>query len=103
MSLTQYIKDTRGEMKHVSWPTRHQVVVYTTAVVVVSIITALFLGAFDWVFSQGVNEILFNAPLPTVESLGVEVNEVPAGEVQLETPEDQSGETAPTFDIAPTN
>ena len=46
-----YIKDTREELTHVSWPTRRQSVVFTTVVVLVSILTALFLGFFDYLFS----------------------------------------------------
>lgn len=58
MSLTQYLKDTRGELHHVSWPTRTQTIVYTVLVIGVSIVTALYLGAFDYLFSQGLNRAL---------------------------------------------
>ncbi len=51
MKLSEYLKDTRAEMKHVSWPTRRQVFMYTGIVIIVSIITALILGFFDFVFS----------------------------------------------------
>ncbi len=50
MKLTEYIKDTRAEMKHVSWPTRRQSVVYTVMVVVVSLAIGLLLGLFDSFF-----------------------------------------------------
>ena len=50
-----YLKDTLAELKHVSWPTRAQTIVYTVLVVVVSLLTALFLGAFDFGFSRGLN------------------------------------------------
>ena len=46
-----YIKDTRGELAHVSWPTRKQAFIFTAVVIVVSILTALFLGFFDFIFS----------------------------------------------------
>ena len=46
-----YVKDTRGELSHVSWPTRKQAIVFTAIVVVVSIITAIYLGFFDYVLS----------------------------------------------------
>lgn len=103
MSLTQYIKDTRGEMKHVSWPTRHQVIVFTTAVVVVSLLTSVFLGAFDWLFGQAVNEVIFEGGLPTTEDLGIEVTDVSTDAVEIESPEDAEGANAPVLDIAPTN
>ena len=49
--LINYVKDTRGEMKHVSWPTRRQAIYFTILVVILSILTAIFLGFFDYIFS----------------------------------------------------
>lgn len=46
-----YIKDTRGELIHVSWPTRSQAIVFTAIVILISIITAVYLGLFDYVLS----------------------------------------------------
>jgi len=46
-----YIRDTRGEMKHVTWPTRRQALIYTVIVIVISVITSAYLGLFDYVFS----------------------------------------------------
>ncbi len=48
MSLISYIKDTQGELKHVSWPTRYQAIVFTIVVVLISIFVSLFLGFFDY-------------------------------------------------------
>ncbi len=52
MKLTEYIKETRAEMAHVTWPTRKQAVLYSVAVVVISIVIAFVLGAFDYIFAQ---------------------------------------------------
>lgn len=49
MSLITYLKDTKGELKHVSWPTRTQSIVFTVVVVLISIFTAFFLGFFDYI------------------------------------------------------
>lgn len=49
--LINYIRDTRGEFKYVSWPTRQQSIVFTVVVIVVSILVAFFLGFFDYIFS----------------------------------------------------
>ncbi|MEK7176874.1 MAG: preprotein translocase subunit SecE [Patescibacteria group bacterium] len=46
-----YLKDTREELKHVSWPTRTQSIVFTVAVIAISILAAIFLGFFDFIFS----------------------------------------------------
>ena len=49
--FVNYIKDTRGELQHVSWPTRKQSIVFTAIVVAVSLLTAVYLGFFDYVLS----------------------------------------------------
>ncbi len=56
--ITEYIKETKGELKHVNWPTRKQTLYYTLIVVVLSVIVAYFLGLFDYLFSQGLVKII---------------------------------------------
>ena len=51
--LTNYFKDTRSEMKHVSWPTQNQTVNFTIMVLGISIFTGLLLGLFDIIFQLG--------------------------------------------------
>ena len=46
-----YLRDTRGEMKHVTWPTRRQALIYTAIVIVISAASAAYLGFFDYIFS----------------------------------------------------
>ena len=50
MALTEYVKETQAEMKHVSWPTRPEAIRYTIAVVAISVVTALALFLFDQLF-----------------------------------------------------
>jgi preprotein translocase subunit SecE len=50
-----YLKDTVAELKHVSWPTHTQSVVYTALVIGISIIVSLYVGLFDFVFSRGLD------------------------------------------------
>ena len=45
-----YIQETRAELKHVSWPSRRQTAIFTAVVVIVSVLTALYLGLFDYIF-----------------------------------------------------
>lgn len=52
MGIANYFRDTAAEMRRVSWPTRTQAVVYTALVIVISIIVALFLSGFDFVFTN---------------------------------------------------
>ena len=57
-TFTDYIRDTRGELKHVSWPTRKQAIVYTLITILLSIGLALYLGVFDFLFSLGIEKII---------------------------------------------
>lgn len=50
--LTNYLKETRIEMKKVNWPTRQETVRYTITVIAVSLAVAAVLGAFDFIFSR---------------------------------------------------
>lgn len=52
MALGNYIKETRGELSHVSWPTRKQALVFTGLVIAVSIGVAVYLGAADFLLSR---------------------------------------------------
>ena len=52
MKITEYIKETRAELKHVSWPTRKQAITYTGVVIIISLLTAAYLGAFDYLFTS---------------------------------------------------
>ncbi len=52
MKITEYIKQTRTELTHVTWPSREQTIRYTLLVIAVSAITALILGIADFVFSR---------------------------------------------------
>jgi len=52
MKLTDYMREVRGEMKHVNFPTRRHTTVFTIIVIIISIATAYFLGAFDFLFTK---------------------------------------------------
>ena len=49
--LVNYVKETKGEMRHVSWPTRKQSTIFTIVVILVSLFVAAYLGFFDYIFS----------------------------------------------------
>jgi preprotein translocase subunit SecE len=51
-NFVNYLKATAAEMKQVSWPTQTQAFQYTLLVIAISVVTAAFVGAFDYVFSQ---------------------------------------------------
>ncbi len=51
MQIIQYLRDTKGEFTHISWPTRNQAIVFTVLVIVLSVLTSVYLGVADTVFS----------------------------------------------------
>lgn len=53
--FVDYLRETRTELKHVSWPTRKQALIYSALVVAVSVIIAVFTAGFDTLFTQGLN------------------------------------------------
>ena len=51
---TQFVREVGGELKKVNWPTRPEVVAYSTVVLVASIVAAALIFAMDFVFTKGV-------------------------------------------------
>jgi preprotein translocase subunit SecE len=49
--LVRYLKETRAELRKVSWPTRQQATNLTLIVLAVTIVMAIFLGVVDLVFA----------------------------------------------------
>ena len=58
MKLFDYIRDTKAEMKHISWPTKKQAVGYTVLVIVISIIVSIYLGILDFGLTELVTKII---------------------------------------------
>jgi len=58
MKIIDYLKETKGELKHVSWPTRKQTIYFTIVVIAISLFTAAFLGFFDFVFTGALGKII---------------------------------------------
>lgn len=60
MKLVEYIKDTKAEMKHVTWPTKKQAINYTFLVIGVSVVLAIVLAFADKMFALGLQKIILN-------------------------------------------
>jgi len=58
MSFTQYLKDTKAEMKHVNWPTRSEAVNYTLLVIIISFVVAGLLAIFDAGFQLALAKLI---------------------------------------------
>lgn len=56
--IVEYFKDTRGELRKVTWPTREQATKLTLIVLAVTATMALFLGALDYIFAALVRLII---------------------------------------------
>jgi preprotein translocase subunit SecE len=50
--FTLFFRETVGELKKVSWPTRQEATNLTTIVLIVIFVMALFLGILDIIFAQ---------------------------------------------------
>ncbi len=51
-ALVRYFKETRAEIRKVSWPTREEATNLTLIVLGVTIAMAIFLGAVDFIFAS---------------------------------------------------
>ena len=58
--LTEYLRETRGEMRKVTWPTRQETQRLTAIVIGFTIVFSAFLGLLDFVWSSSL-ELLIQA------------------------------------------
>jgi preprotein translocase SecE subunit len=47
MNPIQFFKEVRAELKHVKWPTRKMVIASAVAVILISIVVAIYLSGLD--------------------------------------------------------
>ena len=57
-ALVRYLRETRGELRKVTWPTRQESWRLTAIVLGVTAVMALFLGVLDFIFSRAVQELI---------------------------------------------
>ncbi|HUW72193.1 MAG TPA: preprotein translocase subunit SecE [Candidatus Humimicrobiaceae bacterium] len=50
--ITTFLKEVQLEMKKVNWPTREETIRYTLMVIGVAVAVAVFLGGFDFIFTD---------------------------------------------------
>lgn len=51
-SITRYFRETRAELRKVTWPTREEAVKLTVVVLVTILVMAVLLGVLDFVFAK---------------------------------------------------
>ena len=49
-AVVKYFKETRAELRKVTWPTREETKNLTTIIVLVTLAMAIFLGLLDYIF-----------------------------------------------------
>lgn len=56
--ITTFVKEARIEIKKVVWPTKHETMRHTLAVILISLGVAGFLGALDLLFTFVLNNFV---------------------------------------------
>ena len=54
-ALTNYLREARGEIRKVTWPTREEALRWTGLVLLVTLMMTIVLSSADFVFSQGLS------------------------------------------------
>jgi preprotein translocase SecE subunit len=58
MNIANYFKETKAELKEVSWPTLAQTITYTVTVILISLVVAAILGGADFGLKEGLVKLL---------------------------------------------
>lgn len=51
-AIQRWIRETRGELRKVTWPTREEAIQLTKVVLLVTFAMSAFLGFMDWLFNK---------------------------------------------------
>jgi len=57
-ALVRYLRETRGEIRKVTWPTKQEAWRLTAIVLAVTLASAVFLWFWDTVFSNGLHFLI---------------------------------------------
>jgi preprotein translocase subunit SecE len=58
--IKSFFEESRQEIRHVNWPTRAEAIRLTAIVIFISVGTAIFLGFFDWIFTNLVKSFVLH-------------------------------------------
>ena len=56
--LITFLKEVKLEMKKVNWPTRQETLRYTLIILALCVVTAIYLGGLDVIFSNILNKFI---------------------------------------------
>lgn len=57
-SLKNYVLESYGEMKKVTWPTKNQTINYSLVVIGLSVGMALFFALLDYIFNGAITALI---------------------------------------------
>ncbi len=53
----QFLREVRGELRKVAWPTRSETINFSLVVLVTIVLLTAFVGVLDWVFARAILEL----------------------------------------------
>lgn len=56
--IVEFVKESKIELKKVTWPNREETLRYTMTVIIISVALALFLGGLDYLFQFILNKFV---------------------------------------------
>lgn len=56
--IKNFFAESRQELRHVNWPTRDEAIRLTSVVIGISLGLALFLGLFDYIFTNVIKTLI---------------------------------------------
>ena len=57
-NIFRYFKESKDELKKVTWPSRKEAIKHTLIVIGVSVFVAVFLGLADYLMNTGLEQVI---------------------------------------------
>lgn len=61
MKFFTYLKNVKGELTHVVWPSRKTAISHTVLIILLSAFTAIFITFLDYVFTGAIGRLITGA------------------------------------------
>ena len=105
-SLLNYFRASKIELEKVAWPTQKDIIRYSTMIVAVSVVAALFFSILDSALHTGITTIISRrhavtaqAPVPTPAEVTASPVDVTTSPVSSTAPVTAPANTAPTTNV----
>ncbi|MFC1787721.1 preprotein translocase subunit SecE [Patescibacteria group bacterium] len=56
--LWRYLRESREEMRKVTWPSKQDTTRYSIIVIGISVVVGAFFAGFDWILNQGLEALI---------------------------------------------